>query len=122
MNTYGQIVPVAVGKILPLQHARHRVCRRDLEHIAEIQLAQPLTVEKKFCFFLIDDFKDLLLIGASIGHDLLPGKLRPGLGAVRGITDQARKITEYNDQLVSHLLKGFHLVQHHGMTKVNIGR
>ena len=62
------------------------------------------------------------VVGFGIGLDLLLGQRRARGVAARGVADQAGEVANQEDDLVPEVLQLAHLVEHHGVAEVDVGR
>ena len=72
--------------------------------------------------YRIENLVYLLLVGLRVLGDLFLREMLPRLGLARGIADHAGEIADQKGHLVAQFLELAHLVQEHGVTKVNVRR
>ncbi len=114
-------VLVALGKIVALEDAGHRIGGGQLDDLHRRHDAEPARVEIDHRFFRVKELENLFLVGLGIGGDLFPAQRRPGLVPAAGIADQAGEISDQKDNGVPQVLEVLHLADQDGMSQVDVG-
>ena len=112
----------ALGKIVPLQHPRHGVLGRQLDHAARTKRIRPFRVIANFRARRVQHQTGLGKIGLRVFFDLLRGKRRTGDIASRRIADHRGEITNQKNHVMAEILQLAHFVEHDGMPEVQIRR
>ena len=108
-------------EVVALHHAGHGVLGRQLDHAASAQLVAPLAVVTNFGLGRVQHLGGLGVIRLGIDLDLLGRQRRTGGVAARRIANQGREVTDQKDYLMAQILQLAHLVEHHGVTQVDVG-
>ena len=112
----------AFVKVVALHHARHRVFGGQLDHAGGTQGLAPFAVVADLGLGRVQHHAGLAVVGFGIELDLLGREGRARAVAARRIADQAGEIPDEEDHLVAQILQLPHLVQHHGVADVDVGR
>ena len=112
----------ALVEVVALHHARHGVFGRQLDQPARAQCVAPLAVVAQLGAGRVQHLEGLRLVGLGVGADLLLGQRRAGGVAAAGVADQRGEVADQEDHLVPQVLQLAHLVQHHGVADVDVGR
>ncbi|MCY1538707.1 hypothetical protein D9M68_742600 [compost metagenome] len=111
-----------VVEVVALHHARHGVLGRQLDHAHRAQRQAPFAVVADLGARRVQHQAGLLVVGLGVGLDLLGGEWRTCVVAARGVADQAGEVTNEKDHLMPQVLQLAHLVEHHRVADVNVGR
>ena len=109
-------------KVVALHHARHGVAAGELDHAARAQLVTPLAVVANLGSGWVEHAAGLLVVGFGVGLDLFSCQRRARAVAAAGVANQAGEVANQEDHGMPQILQLPHLVQHHGMAQMNIGR
>ena len=122
VNGDGLIAAITLGKVVPLQHARHRLMRGEANHVGGAELVHPGRIEADLGLVRIEDLEHLILVGAGVVHDLFArqGRAR-GVLAAR-ITDHAGEIADQELDPMAEFLEMPQLVDQHRVTEMKVGR
>ena len=112
----------AAGEIVALQELRHREVRGEAQHLAEVELAEPVRVAPHDRALPVQDAEDLVHVGAAVRLDLLRGEHRAGLVLVRGVADEAGEVADQERHLVAEVLEGAQLTHRQRVAEVQIDR
>ena len=102
---------VALGEIVALEHARHRVFRRELDHAVGAERHQPFGVERHLGLFAVEDQEHLVGVCTSVRLDFLTGQRGPRRIAARGVADHSGEIADEEDDMVAEILQLTKLVE-----------
>ncbi len=116
------VVFVALGEIVALEHARHRVPRREANHVGRGFRPVPGRVEADFGRVRIENLEHLRLVGLGIFLNLFRRQRWSGRRFAARVADHAGKVTDQEHDVVPEILELAHLVDQHGMTEVQIRR
>jgi len=122
MHGDGHAALEALGEIVTLHHARHRVARGQLDDAARAQGIAPFGVVADFGTRRIQHQAGLGVVGLGVGLDLLARQRRAGIVAAAGVADHRREVADEKNDVVAQVLQLAHFVQHHGMPQVDVGR
>jgi hypothetical protein len=64
------LAPEALGEVVALEHAGHRVASRELDHSVGAERQQPLGVEGDFRLLPVEDQERLVGVGSGIRLEL----------------------------------------------------
>jgi len=112
----------ALGKVVALHHARHGVPGGQLDHAARAQGVRPFAVVAQLGLAGVQHLEGLLAVGFGVHADLLGRERRARAVAPGRVADQAGEVADQKDHLMPQVLQLAHLVQHHGVTQVDVGR
>src|SRR4029077_4457947 len=73
-------------------------------------------------FFPVENLEYLLFIGLGIFDDFLARQLFTRFRLSRGISDHAGEVTDQKNNLMTEILKLFHLLDQHRVTQVEVRR
>ena len=113
---------VALGEVVPLEHARDGVVRRELHDLRRGELREPAGVEVDAGSLTVEDLEHLRLVGAGVRLDLFTGECRAGHVAAGGIADQRGEVPDEEGHLVAEVLEAAHLGEQHRVPEVQVGR
>jgi len=117
-----EIAPVALAEVVPLQHPRDGVARREPDHAGRAQLLHPGGIERDLGALRVQDPEDLLAVGAGVGLDRLGRERRTGRVLAGRIADHSGEIADQEDDLMAERLEVAQLVDEHRMAEVQVGR
>ena len=112
---------VALGEIVALEHARHRVLRGEPDHAVGAERRQPLRVERDLGLLAVEDHEHLVGVGLRVRLDLLARQRRPRHVAAGRVADQAGEVADQEDDVVAEVLQLAQLVELHGVAEVQVG-
>ena len=112
---------VALGEVIALEHARHRVVRGQLHDLGGGEAAQPARVEVDARAGAVEDLEHLRLVGARVRLDLLGRQRRARGVAPRGVADHPGEVPDEERDVVPELLELAHLVEQHRVPEVQVG-
>ena len=112
---------VALGEVIPLEHARHGVVRGELHHLRGAEFAEPARVEVDAGLLAVQDLEHLRLVGAGVGLDLLRGQRRARGVASGRVPDHPGEVPDEEGDLVPELLELAHLVEQHRVPEMQVG-
>ncbi len=121
MDRNGNAPLEALGKVIAFHHPGHRIAGSQLDHAACAQRIAPLGVIAHFGTRRVQHFAGLLIIGFGIDFDLLTRERRTGRIAPAWIADHGGEVADQKDNVMPHILKLAHFIEHHGVPQVNIG-
>ena len=111
-----------LGEVVALEHAGHRVARRQFDQSARPQGVTPLCVVANLGACFVQHQAGLRVIGARVVLDLLTRQGRTGRISTRGVTNHCGEVADQEDHLMPEVLQLAHLVEHDGMPEVQVGR
>ena len=112
---------VSLGKIVALEHSRNGVSPGDFDESRRLHVAKPARIEVDQSLFAIKNLEYLLLVGHRIRGNLVPRQWRASGISSGGITDHSGEITNEKRDLMTEILELPHLVDEHGVPKMQIG-
>jgi len=118
----GAAVGEALVEVVALHHAGHGVLGRQLDHAARAQLVAPLAVVAHLGAGGVQHLGGLGVVGLGVDLDLLGRQRRARAVAARRIADQGGEVADQEDHLVAQVLQLAHLVEHHGVAQMDVGR
>ena len=111
---------VSLAEIVPLEHPRDRICRREPDDIRKLHLTEPLRVIDYPRFVRIENLRGLFEIGLAVFARFLERKLRPRFAFARRVAYHRREIADDENRLVSEVLKLAKFMQDNGMADMQI--
>ena len=111
-----------LGGIVALHHARHGIARGQLNHAARAERVAPLRVIAHLGAAGVQHQRGLTEVRHRVFFDLLARQRRPGGVAPRRVANHRREVTDQEDHLVTQILQLTQLVQHHGVTQMQVWR
>ena len=113
----------ALGEVVALEKAGHRVLRREPDHSLGAEGREPAGVEVDDGRLRVEDLEDLRLVGLGVREDLvLARELRARRLLPRRVADHAGEVADQEDDLVPQLLEVAHLPEDDGVAEVEVGR
>ncbi len=73
-------------------------------------------------FLRVENLEDLFFIGLGVGNDFLARQLFPRFRLSRGVPDHSGEVTDQKNNLMTEILKLFHLLDQHRVTQVQVRR
>ena len=111
---------VALGEVVALEHAGHRVFRRKLDHPRRTHGVHPGRVELDSGQRRVEDLENLCLVRLRVRLDLVGRQGRSGGVAPGGVANEPREIADQEDDVVAEALKHGHPVDQHRVAKVQV--
>ena len=112
----------ALVEVVALHHPRHGVLGRQLDHAARAERVAPLAVVADLGPRRVEHQAGLRVVGLGVGLDLLARQRRPRGVASGRVADHRGEVADQEDHRVPEVLQLPHLVEHHGVAEVDVGR
>ncbi len=113
---------VALGEVVALHHARHRVARGQLDHAARAERIAPFRVVADFGLGRVQHQRGLGEVGCGVQFDLFARQRRARDVAPGRVADHRGEVADQEDHLVAQVLQLAQLVQDHRMAQVQVRR
>ena len=117
---YGPVGFEAVGEVLPGKDLGYGKAAGERDDLGEGELAEPVALPSDLGAILVDDFEELLHVGACVLLDLLGGEHLAGGGLAAGVADLGRPVADDEDDPVTEILELAQLSQAHGVSEVDV--
>ncbi len=112
----------AAGEVVAFHHAGDGVARGQLDQAAGAERIAPFGVVADFGAVGVQHQAGLGVVGLGVFADLLGRERRAGGVAAAGIADLGGEVADQEDHRMAEILQLAHLVQHHRVAQVNVGR
>ena len=116
----GTLCPEALGEVVPGQELGHGKAAGQVEDVGKGKLPEPLALPDDLCPLLVHHFEEVTHIGLGIVPHLLSSQHRPGNGLAAGVAYLSCPIPDYEDHLVSQVLKLAQLSKPHRVAQMNV--
>src|SRR4029079_8429396 len=118
----GTLLRITLREVVALEHPRDRVLRRELDHSRSAELVAPRRVEHDLRAIFSKHLEDLRLVRLRVLRNLLRRERGTRRIASARVADQSGEIADEKHDVVPQVLELAHLVQHDGVSEMQIGR
>src|SRR5690349_17231375 len=94
---------------------------REPDEVGRVHGIEPSRVECDLRLLGVQDFEDLIFVGPGVVFNLFTRQRRASRILARRITDHPREVADQENHMMAELLKLAHLVEQHGMPKMQVG-